>query len=132
MYDIVIPVGAENADSATAQAAAVENLPGEPDEVRVVIMHSFTDNPSGASVTQVKPARRISEQLEDAGYTVELDERSGNPAEEILEVAEEYDADLVCIGGRKRSPTGKALFGSVTQSVLLDADVPVMVCHPEA
>lgn len=52
--------------------------------------------------------------------------RAGNPAEEILDYATEVDARYLVIGGRKRSPVGKALFGSVTQSVLLEADRPVV------
>lgn len=35
-------------------------------------------------------------------------------------------ADLLVVGVRHRSPVGKMLLGSVTQSVLLDADVPVL------
>lgn len=50
----------------------------------------------------------------------------GPPAEKILSKARENDAEYLVIGGRKRSPVGKALFGSVTQSVLLDADRPVV------
>lgn len=49
----------------------------------------------------------------------------GDPATEILEKATQLDARYVVIGGRKRTPVGKALFGSVTQSVLLNADRPV-------
>lgn len=52
--------------------------------------------------------------------------RAGNPAEEILDYATEADARYLVIGGRKRSPVGKALFGSVTQSVLLEADHPIV------
>lgn len=52
--------------------------------------------------------------------------RTGNPAEEILNYATEVDARYLVLGGRKRSPVGKALFGSVTQSILLDADRPVV------
>ncbi|MFB6164874.1 MAG: universal stress protein [Haloarculaceae archaeon] len=131
MYEVILPVGAEKVDGAVAQAEAIADLPGEPEEIHVTITHTFVDNPSGASISQIQPARRASERLEDAGIAVDLDERSGNPTEEILDLAAETDADLVCIGGRKRTPTGKALFGSVTQSVLLEATCPVMVCHPE-
>jgi len=52
--------------------------------------------------------------------------RVGDPAEQILQYATEEDASYVVVGGRKRSPTGKALFGSVTQSVLLEADRPIV------
>lgn len=57
--------------------------------------------------------------------------RHGKPAVEILEHASDVDAEYIVIGGRQRSPVGKALFGSVTQSVLLEADRPVLVV-PEA
>lgn len=50
----------------------------------------------------------------------------GNPAEEIIRYGQTVDARYLVVGGRKRSPIGKALFGSVTQGVLLDADRPVL------
>lgn len=50
----------------------------------------------------------------------------GNPAEEILRYAQEQDGRYLVVGGRKRTPIGKAIFGSVTQSVLLNADRPVL------
>jgi nucleotide-binding universal stress UspA family protein len=43
----------------------------------------------------------------------------------------EVDADLVVVGARKRTPVGKAVFGSVTQSVVLDSPVPVTVVRTE-
>lgn len=52
--------------------------------------------------------------------------RVGEPTEEILAVAGERDARYVVIGGRRRSPVGKALFGSTTQEVLLESDRPVV------
>ena len=47
-------------------------------------------------------------------------------ADAILEVAERVDADLLVIGGRRRSPVGKFLLGSATQSMILKAGVPVL------
>jgi nucleotide-binding universal stress UspA family protein len=51
--------------------------------------------------------------------------RVGDPVEQILAEAGE-SIRYVVISGRKRSPTGKALFGSVTQSVLMRAEHPVV------
>ena len=52
--------------------------------------------------------------------------RVGDPVSEITTVADEIDARYLVIGGRERSPAGKAVFGSTTQSVLFEADCPVV------
>lgn len=51
---------------------------------------------------------------------------AGSRDQSILDAANDVDARYLVIGGRKRSPTGKALFGSITQTVLLEADLPVV------
>jgi nucleotide-binding universal stress UspA family protein len=48
-------------------------------------------------------------------------------AEIVLGFAAEVDADILVIGARRRSPVGKFLLGSVTQTIILDADMPVVV-----
>ena len=48
-------------------------------------------------------------------------------AETILTLAGQADASLLVIGARRRSPVGKALLGSVTQTLILEADMPVLV-----
>ena len=114
--------------AANAQVDAVEDVVSVADEVEAWLLHVFGENPEGASVTQVEAARRASDRLEELGVEVNLLGSSGNPAEEILRYAEEHDVDRICVGGRKRSPAGKALFGSVTQDVILGTDRPVLVC----
>lgn len=48
-------------------------------------------------------------------------------ATEILSVADRRDCDHVFLTGRRRSPTGKALFGDTAQKVLLNFDGYVTV-----
>ncbi|WP_339106144.1 universal stress protein [Haloterrigena salinisoli] len=43
-------------------------------------------------------------------------------ADAIIDTAERLDCDHVFIVGRRRSPTGKALFGDVAQRILLNFD----------
>lgn len=58
--------------------------------------------------------------------------RVGNPGKKVVEYAEEVDARYLVVGGRARSPVGKAIFGSVAQSILLNTERPVVaVTAPE-
>ncbi|WP_135851431.1 universal stress protein [Halorussus salinus] len=130
MYHVVIAVD-EETDRARRQASAVADLPKAAEEVHVTLLHVFTENPGGASATQVGSVRRAEELLENEGIEVEVAERSGDPAAAVLDFAEAEDADCICVGGRNRSPAGKAIFGSVSQSVILQADRPVLVTGGE-
>ncbi|MFC6724399.1 universal stress protein, partial [Halobium palmae] len=51
----------------------------------------------------------------------------GDESDRIFEVAAERDCDHLFLSGRRRSPTGKALFGDRTQRALLNFDGPVTV-----
>lgn len=56
----------------------------------------------------------------------------GDPADRIVDYAHEQGARYIVVAGRKRSPVGKAVFGSVVQSVLLSAECPVVSLRTEA
>ncbi|WP_436348641.1 universal stress protein [Natronorubrum sp. FCH18a] len=75
--------------------------------------------------------RVVAEAAEGVTDEYEAIGRTGNPSEEVLDYASDVDASYVVVGGRSRSPVGKALFGSVTQSVLLDAECPVLAVMDE-
>jgi len=53
----------------------------------------------------------------------------GSPSGEILDYLDDHDVDQVVVGGRRRSPTGKAVFGSTAQKVTLNAPCPVTIVH---
>jgi nucleotide-binding universal stress UspA family protein len=126
MYQIIVGIDEDEAHAKLC-AEEVVGMPGDGSEKHVTLIHSFTDNPSGASATQLAPVREASDVLDEAGVDYDVTESSGDPAEAIIDAADDVDADLIVIGGRKRSPAGKALFGSVTQTVILNAGRPVMV-----
>ena len=126
MYEVVIAIDTDE-DRAIAQARTVAGLPGATESVHATLLHDFTDNPEGGSVGQVAAVRRAREVLEGAGIQVTLQESSGDPGSAIVDLADEVDADLICVAGRKRSPAGKAVFGSVTQDVFLGTDRPVLL-----
>jgi len=130
MYEIVAGIDKSEARG-TAIAEAITEIPMDASQVRVTLLHDFEENPEGASVDQVSSVRRAREVLEDAGVEVTLEESSGEPADAILRLADEQDADMIVVAGRKRTPTGKVLFGSVTQSVILGTDRSVLVCSGE-
>lgn len=45
----------------------------------------------------------------------------------VLGFANDARAEILVIGARRRSPAGKFLLGSVTQAIILDASMPVVV-----
>lgn len=83
-------------------------------------------DPHYASKDQVAA---LHEQLGDLDVEV-LQEVVDDVAGEVVRVATERGASLVVVGIRHRSPVGKALMGSVSQRILLDAACPVLAVKP--
>jgi nucleotide-binding universal stress UspA family protein len=54
----------------------------------------------------------------------------GDPAREILRAAREGANDVIVLGSRGRGRVTTALLGSVSNRVMHDAGVPVIVIHP--
>ena len=62
-----------------------------------------------------------------AGLPVEYAVRFGEPAEEILEEAREFGADLVVMATHGRSGVARLMLGSVAEAVLRRSEIPVVL-----
>jgi len=129
MYRVLMPVDSSET-RALAQANYVADLPNAAEDVEAILLYVFTEKDAGSEardVTRIGSIKRARNHLEEHGVTVRIREDSVDAVDAILDQAEAEDVNSLVLGGRKRSPAGKALFGSVTQSVILNTDRPVVV-----
>lgn len=96
----------------------------------VVVSSSKGDRkPTGEDVRKFEALlEQVRRELDEAG--VEHEERvlaRGNePAEDLMEVAQDVQAECIVIGLRRRTPIGKLFLGSNAQRILLEAACPVI------
>lgn len=71
--------------------------------------------------------------FDQAGVAYQVHEyvRGNNPAQDLIGAADKHDAELIVIGIRRRTATGKALLGSNALDILHDANVPVVCVKAE-
>lgn len=116
-------------------------------DVTVLLLHVFDAETRRALVDKETPeddtldalaasrsgVRAASDVLSDADITYEirgLEASDLGPA--ILDVVADEDVDRIYMYNRKRSPAGKAVFGSTIAYVLSNATVPVVVLPDDA
>jgi nucleotide-binding universal stress UspA family protein len=98
---------------------------------RLVVISSHRGGSSYDKATAAEVEEVLSDvrsRLADAGVEHEVRQlvRGEDPADDLIHVADEVDADLIVIGLRRRTPVGKLILGSNAQQVLLDASCPVL------
>ena len=67
------------------------------------------------------------EKAKFAGLEAESVILKGNPAEKILDFADEHDIDLIVVGSLGKSGIERFALGSVSEKVVRHAKVPVLV-----
>jgi nucleotide-binding universal stress UspA family protein len=144
---LLLAVGPEESDSSDRLARTTVDIAG-PSGATVVLLHAFTQEEyestidnlgirDASEVTVDDVARRhgtirsISRLFEEEGIDYEIRGAIGTHADEIVRLATETESGLVIVGGRGRSPTGKALFGSTAQQVILAAPCPVTLVRSD-
>lgn len=142
MYRVLVPVGGD-AKHALAAADAVASLPNAAADVEATLLNvyeGFEVTGEGGRVDSEdvwdeenfpEVVSAVEDRLVDAGVSVTKRREHGDPADVICEVADELDVDNITMSGRRRSPTGKMLFGSTTQQVLISSGQPVTVILDE-
>lgn len=114
--------------AAVARAAEESLLRDTP----MVIINSTRGGHGSKDVGPDSPAEQeLAQLLTDLsarGITVDTRHmvRGNEPAEDLIAVAKEINADYIVIGLRRRSPVGKLILGSNAQRILLDATCPVL------
>ncbi|KKG31090.1 MULTISPECIES: universal stress protein [Methanosarcina] len=71
----------------------------------------------------------VEEAAKVAGVDVEFVTREGHPAEKILDFAEKKSVDMIVVGSLGKTDVERFLLGSVSEKVVRNAKVPVLVVH---
>ncbi|NHX35620.1 MULTISPECIES: universal stress protein [Halolamina] len=138
---VVVAIGDDNEERVASIAETAIDI-AEPAGATVHLVHVFSEEQYEAVKRQldfdpaaaVSPGmvakrhatiREVGTILDEAGVDYAWHGAVGDTSDEVLGLAGEFDADLLIVGGRGRSPTGKAVFGSTAQEILLNANCPV-------
>lgn len=136
---VLLAVGRDDDARMERMAAAATDLAGATG-AEVVVAHAFETQAAvddaldrldvrgggaGDVTRRLESVRVARGLLIEAEADFEIRGVVGDAGETISELAAEVDADRVIVGGRRRSPTGKAVFGSTAQQILLSAPCPV-------
>ena len=85
-----------------------------------------------SSLTDEIQAALAAMDASEVAWHLHLDTAREDVAETIMNLTKTVGADLLVIGARRRSPLGKFLLGSVTQTLILESDLPVLVVKSAA
>jgi nucleotide-binding universal stress UspA family protein len=118
--------------SATSRLALVEavkeaNYRGTDLAVLHVVDSIDADNKEAYRLGVADEIEKVVGAEPPVSWQLHLETAGGDLGDALLRLVDAFGADLLVIGARRRSPVGKALLGSVAQTVILQANLPVLV-----
>lgn len=136
---ILVPLDFSDS-SLHALEAALALADGKKDHISLVhVMEIHYDFASQAAIAienhqseSKKMAEKIIQEHANKGVPMDYQQREGNPAFGIAQIAKEQKANLIVMGTQGASGIKKSLIGTVTVSLLKEAPCPVLVVPAQA
>ncbi len=133
-------------DGSEQAERAVEFVTGQFPDATIILFHVINPAEAGYSAEASVPsfseewydqekarAERLFDELESAadatGTAVERVVEVGRPTTAIVDYADEHDVDQIVMGSHGRSGVSRILLGSVAETVVRRASVPVTVAR---
>ena len=139
---IVVAVGPNDGSRTEELRKAIIDI-AEPVDASVVLLHVFTEgayeegvdeagfaddqqpSPTGLAA-RLEAIDAVAAELETTDVSYEIRGAIGTEGETIIRETDAVGGDLLYLSGRKRSPTGKAVFGSTAHRIMMNASCPVL------
>jgi nucleotide-binding universal stress UspA family protein len=123
-----IVVGYVPTPEGTAAVEYATGLASADGRTLVVVNSGVRGNDAHPAFAAATEWDALDQQLTELGIPHEMRQPllAQSPADEILSVAQQVDAEMIVIGLRRRSPVGKLFLGSSSQQIILEADCPVV------
>jgi nucleotide-binding universal stress UspA family protein len=120
------------AKSLGSEIMAVYIAPSSNQYVGFHVPASSIENFTGEVIKGAEQSMKDFVKEKFSGVTAQGKVVSGYAAEEIIEQAREYGADLIVMGTHGRVGLDRILFGSVAEKVVKSSLVPVLTVRPDA
>ena len=114
-----------------------------PEPSKVILCHVFPPpdverevpadrpHPESAELSYLQIEKQLRSYQEQLSVSTEVELVTGDPAEEIIRLANIYQADLIVIGSRGLTGMKRIAQGSVSSQVVEDAPCSVLVVKPK-
>jgi nucleotide-binding universal stress UspA family protein len=128
MYHVVMAASKDD-ENLAAKVDTIAGLPSATEAVQVTLVHvRLEDEVNDGSVTDQPPVAEALDRCSEAGLRTETYGLVAETVPEgLVDAIEKLDPDLVCLGGRRRSPAGKRQLKPGAQEVILQSGAPVVV-----